>query len=118
MIRKKAEQRVELKENQYGGQGQMTITHGIEKQDHNNPRFHMFARVTVPAGATIGRHNHTGKTEAVCILEGVCLYKDNSGEEHNLLPGDCAIVSGTEDEQQMRNPGPDAMVYMVAIVTD
>ncbi len=118
MIRKKAEQRVEIRQNQYGGQGQITITYGIEKQDHNNERFHLFGKVTVSPGASVGLHNHTGKTEAICILEGVCLYGDNDGEQHALLPGDCAIVSGAGDEQQMYNPGPEPMVYMVAMVTD
>lgn len=116
MIRRKAEQRAEILENPHDGQGQITITHCMEKLDHANPRFQMLSRVTVPPGVRVGLHNHAGKTEAFCILEGVCLYDD--GEQHTLLPGDCVVVSGAEAAHQLQNPGPNILVYLVSIVAD
>lgn len=116
MIRKKTEQRVEVLENPHGGQGRITIAHGMEKRDHTNPRFQLLGRVTVPAGVRVGLHSHEGKTEAFCILEGVCLYDD--GEQHTLLPGDCVVVSGADGAHQLQNPGPEPMVYLAVIVAD
>ena len=65
-------------QNKANGKGEITICHilGSEQLGGND----MFARVTIPAGCSIGYHEHHGNTETYHILQGEALYSDNGND--------------------------------------
>ena len=66
--------------NKAGGNGEITITH-LLGQEELDGKCGMFAKVTIPPGASIGVHPHKGNTETYHILSGTALYNDNGTEK-------------------------------------
>ena len=78
-------------QNKANGKGEITICHilGSEQLGGND----MFARVTIPAGCSIGYHEHHGNTETYHILQGEALYSDN-GKEMKIGVGTTTFCPG------------------------
>jgi mannose-6-phosphate isomerase-like protein (cupin superfamily) len=52
----------------------------------------LFARATLPPGASIGWHRHIDEFEAYYILSGEALYTDDDGTKTVLKAGDLSTV--------------------------
>ncbi|TXT49444.1 MAG: cupin 2 barrel domain-containing protein [Spirochaetes bacterium] len=97
-----------------GGKGTCTVTHlaGRKLQAH----VKLFAEVLIPAGASIGRHDHTAETEYYLILEGSGTVDDN-GAETKVGPGDVVVTTGGAFHSIEATDGKDIRM-VAAIVTD
>ncbi|MEA4892106.1 MAG: cupin domain-containing protein [Peptococcaceae bacterium] len=115
MIRKKENQRIEYREDPFGGQGTIAVRYLAEEGDHGNEKYNMLSRVTIPPGVSVGLHSHPGKTESLYILAGNCRYTDQG--EHVLQAGDTAIVRG-QDSHRLVSLGPEPLEYIAVIVLD
>jgi quercetin dioxygenase-like cupin family protein len=113
-VKRKDEQRVEHIVNHRGGSGEIAITYCVEKSEYEYPGLNHICLVTVPAGVSVGPHDHAGKMELIYITEGECIYND--GSDHLLQPGDCAIVAGEKDIHQLKNPRETPLKYLAFII--
>ena len=93
------------REHMRDGRGTVTIHDVLSKEDLNG-HGRLYARIVLPAGASIGWHVHEGETEPFYILKGEGHYNDN-GTIVPCKPGDvfkcgdgewhCIINDGDED---------------------
>lgn len=82
---------VEKREHMREGKGtcELTLLGGRELQKH----CRILSEIVIPAGASIGPHQHSGETEYYIILEGNGLVDDN-GTPTPVKPGDCVVTGG------------------------
>ncbi|UTC65641.1 cupin domain-containing protein [Treponema sp. OMZ 788] len=101
-----------LKPNLRGGTGEISVIEFLSVREVENCR--MFSEMTVPVGASIGEHVHTGETEIYIIHEGKGLVTD-MGKKQEVGPGDVVI---TEDNQlhSLENTGSVPMVLTTLVI--
>ncbi len=99
-----------------GGKGTVKIEHIIDENELLGAA-RMYAKVTIPPGASIGVHTHTGETEPYYILEGVGDFRDNDGSVTPVVPGDCCLIKPGECHG-MSNPYNADLVFMALIYYD
>ena len=95
------------------GKGEITITHLLTPQELAN-KCAMFAKVTIPPGASIGVHFHKGNTETFHILQGKALYNDN-GKEMEIGAGMTTFCPDGE-QHGIENIGNDDLIFMALII--
>jgi mannose-6-phosphate isomerase-like protein (cupin superfamily) len=93
MIRRHGEYPREIRPQMRGGTGECTIEKLWLPGDELKAGFRLFARLTVPPGASIGFHRHDGEEEVFVILQGQAKADDN-GVEVVLGPGDTILTGG------------------------
>ena len=105
------EQRVSMR----GGEGTVTIAHAAPA-GALPPGLRLHAKLTLPPGASIGAHAHTGETELFYVLsgEGEMLQE---GAWVALSPGD-ATSTGQGQSHALRNAGAAPFIVMATIVND
>ena len=64
------------REHMRDGRGTVTIHDVLSKEDLNG-HGRLYARIVIPAGASIGWHIHEGETEPFYILKGEGTFIDN-----------------------------------------
>jgi mannose-6-phosphate isomerase-like protein (cupin superfamily) len=74
----------------------------------------LFAKCTLPPGASVGLHKHEGDSEIYYILEGKALVNDN-GEEVLLGPGDCNFCPDGSSHA-IENIGDSDISYIAVIL--
>jgi mannose-6-phosphate isomerase-like protein (cupin superfamily) len=105
---------VEQKEKARGGEGIATFTHFVEGKGKVQKNTNLLAEITLPPGASIGKHTHTGETEFFIIVEGTGVVDDN-GKEVPIKKGDVMVtVSG--DSHSIANNGSAPLVLHAAII--
>jgi len=92
MIKRKHQMTSEQRSAMRGGSGTITITHLFGKGELKSPT-RLCARLTIPAGASIGMHPHDNEEEVYYVLSGRCRINDN-GIEEELCPGDAVLTGG------------------------
>ncbi len=97
------------------GKGEITITHLLTPQELAD-KCSMFAKVTIPPGASIGTHFHNGNTETYHILQGEALY-NNNGEEIKITAGTTTFCPDGE-QHGIENIGSDDLVFMALIINN
>jgi mannose-6-phosphate isomerase-like protein (cupin superfamily) len=112
LIRASNEMTVELRENMRGGKGTITIKH-LFKQEELTGKARLVAEVTIPAGGSIGFHNHDQEEEIFYIISGQGRVVDQ-GETRDVAPGD-AILTGGGKGHAVENIGAEPLV-MVAVI--
>ena len=113
MIRKKDNQKVELK-NIRQGIGEVKLEHILNNPEEMFMKGRMFAKMTVPVGNSIGLHAHDKDNEIFYILSGTGEYYDN-GTKVVLEPGDTTICKDTE-EHSLVNTGTEDLVLIALIL--
>jgi mannose-6-phosphate isomerase-like protein (cupin superfamily) len=84
---------VEQREKMRNGEGTATLTHFVEGQGKVQTNTNLLAEISLPPGASIGKHAHTGETEFFVFLEGSGVADDN-GKEVPVKKGDVMITGG------------------------
>ena len=84
---------VEYREKMRGGDGTVAIRHLFPK-DELGPHCRMMARITLPPGASIGPHDHTGERELYHIIRGKACLEEN-GKTYTMVP---VILPSPEEE--------------------
>ena len=74
----------------------------------------LFAKLTLPAGSTVGEHEHVGEAEVFCFLSGSGFVTDD-GERVKIERGDVMItVSG--HRHSIENTGKEDMELIAVII--
>jgi len=111
MVRSKKEMNTELREHMRGGEGIVSITHLVEKEQLHNCR--LMSSIEIPIGASIGQHTHENETEYYIIMEGEGKVLEADGEK-TVGSGD-VVVTGHGESHSIRNAGSTPL-FMVAII--
>lgn len=98
-----------------GGDGTVTIR-PLAEGGELPEKCRLFARITVPAGASIGAHEHQGECEMFYILEGTPLITDDD-RCYRAQPGDC-ILTHSGHSHAVRNDTDQPVVMAACIVKD
>jgi len=113
MIRKAEEMTVDLKERMRGGAGIVAIKHLFEAEELKS-KTRLIARLTIPAGGTIGFHRHEEEEEVYYILSGAGEV-DDDGTRKTIAPGD-AMLTGAGRGHAVYNTGAEPLVIMAVII--
>ena len=113
MIRTSHEMTPNHRENMRGGDGTVTILPLLTPEDYRGGT-RMFSLVTLPVGASVGYHVHTGEEEYYYILAGTAEYNDN-GRISRISAGD-ATVATTGEGHAIRNAGEVPLELLAVIV--
>ena len=99
--------------NRFGGKGEIYITHLLTPTELAG-QCGMFAKVTVPPGASLGRHAHTGDTETYYILQGTAQYTDGD-ETYTVKAGDTTFCADGAFHG-IENTGSDDLIFIALII--
>jgi len=113
MIRKKNEQAVEVRKNARGGEGEITVRHYF-KPEEITAKTRLCAEMTLPAGASVGLHEHAHEDELYIVQRGRGVIVDG-GVEREIEPGD-AILTGKGASHSIRNTGQTDLVVTAVIM--
>nr|WP_122011914.1 cupin domain-containing protein [Maliibacterium massiliense] len=105
----------EPREHMRGGKGTVTVSHIIPKGKHMPPNCRLFARITVPAGASIGLHEHVDETEIFHCIAGEVIVSDG-GQHIRLTPGDSVSTGGGASHSVENISGQDAVLLATIIM--
>ena len=75
----------------------------------------LYAKVTIPAGSTLGYHEHHGEGESYFILSGEAVYDDN-GTKRTIGPGDITWTPDGSGHALDNSSGAEDLVFMALIV--
>lgn len=95
-----------------GGKGEISRELLIEGDQLKN-KAKVFARLTVPSGASVGLHEHTQDYEVYYILSGNGKVLDN-GEVVEVKAGD--VVYAIDTKHYIENCGEEDLVFLAVIV--
>jgi mannose-6-phosphate isomerase-like protein (cupin superfamily) len=115
MIRRNGEYPQEIRSQMRGGEGQCTIEKLWLPGDELKGGFRLFARLTIPPGASIGFHRHENEEEVFVVLQGIAKMDDN-GQEVMLHPGD-TIHTGGGAGHAVACAGNEPLVMLAVIAT-
>jgi len=91
MVVRPDQRETEHRKNMRGGNGECVLTPLAGKILQKHCR--LFTEILIPAGAGIGRHEHSAETEYYYILEGRGVVDDN-GTAVEVGPGDLVVTTG------------------------
>jgi len=100
--------------NKAGGRGEIFITHLLTPAEMLG-RCEMFARVRIPAGASLGVHKHTGNNETYYILQGTANYTDND-KVYPVKAGDTTFCA-EGNTHGIENTGNDDLIFIALIIS-
>ncbi|MDR0898550.1 MAG: cupin domain-containing protein [Oscillospiraceae bacterium] len=104
----------EVRTQMRGGEGSVTICH-LEKA-LLPPAGRLFARLTLPPGASIGAHTHTGEAEMFYFIAGEGLVTDD-GEAVPVQAGD-VMTTPSGHSHSVQNTGSVDLVLVAAIIKE
>ena len=113
MIKKKARQEVEVRENMRGGTGKIFVRHHL-KPEEIKARTRLCAELRIPPGASIGTHDHVDEDELYLVQKGSGIITDG-GKDFSIGAGD-AIVTGQGSSHAVRNTGSEDLIITAVIV--
>jgi quercetin dioxygenase-like cupin family protein len=109
------ERTVKQNTNMRGGDGTVTILSALEQEKGEFlGRGRLFATVTLPPGASIGRHAHEGEMEAFLVIAGQGRY-DDGGAEVTVNPGDVTYTAPGQSHA-VANDGDGDLVLAALIL--
>lgn len=99
--------------NKAGGKGEIFITHLLTPAEMDG-KCAMFAKVRIPAGASLGVHKHTGNTETYHILQGTARYTDND-KTYTVKAGDTTFCADG-DTHGIETLGEEDLIFIALII--
>ena len=100
-----------VKEKPRGGEGKM-ITYPFVSQQEAHDTGRMFARLVLPAGSSIGMHEHTGEFEIYYVLSGKGVVSDGE-REYTIAPGDMYLCDDGERHSLANNGAEDLAIVAI-----
>lgn len=107
------EQNTVSAKNKAGGKGEIFITHLLTPTELAG-KCGMFAKVRIPAGASLGVHQHVGTTETYHILQGTATYTDNA-KTYPVKAGDTTFCADG-DTHGIENIGDEDLIFIALII--
>lgn len=114
MIKTQSQMIPEQREAMRGGKGTVTVTPLWEPETELKAPQRLFARLSLPIGASIGEHRHDHEEEVYYVISGVAESCDG-GKTVVLNPGDSSLTQDGESHY-LRNLG-DTPLEVLAVVT-
>lgn len=108
------EQNTVSAKNKAGGKGEIFITHLLTQKEMVG-KCEMFASVRIPAGCSLGVHQHVGNNETYHILQGTAIYTDN-GKTYAVKAGDTTFCADG-DTHGIENTGDDDLIFIALIIS-
>lgn len=102
-----------IRENANGGRGRLIIQ-PILTEEEMGGKCRLYARVTIPAGCSMGYHTHQGDSESYYILSGRGRYTGD-GETREVGPGDSTFTPSGHSHG-LENIGESDLVLMALIL--
>lgn len=113
MIKRSYEMKVDVHNEFLGGEGVLTNTHFLDKENASGAG-RLFSRSVLTPGSSIGYHTHNGDFEVYYILSGKAQVNDN-GEFHELEAGD-SILTNDKGSHSIKNVGDEDLEYIALIL--
>lgn len=113
MIRKASEMKTEARAAMRGGTGTVTIQHFFEKEEIT-AKSRLCARLTLPPGASIGVHEHSGEDEVYIITRGTGTLCDGKTTA-TVTTGD-AVLTGKGESHAISNTGHTDLEIIAVIM--
>ena len=113
MVRKPSDMPFEVRPQMRGGQGEVTIRHLFQPAEFG-ARVRLCARLTLPAGASIGSHTHAEEDEVYLVVAGRGLLAEDGGRTTPVQAGD-AILTGKGASHAIRNDGAEPLEIVAFI---
>lgn len=104
---------VECRPNMRNGVGTVTLRHFF-KTEEMTAKSRLCARLTLPPGASIGPHEHSGEDEVYIILRGTGLL-DDGNTRSPVAEGD-AILTGNGESHSLINTGSGELELIAVIM--
>jgi len=115
MVRKAEEAIVKVNPNMKGGDGTVTVKNLLRPDsDEYYGKGRLFGEIILPAGASIGKHQHDGEMECFYILSGKGLFTDNDCDVE-VSKGDICYT-GSGESHCICNIGTDELHLMALIL--
>ena len=115
MIKRAHERFIQPRPNVRGGEGTAVFAHMLSEEERP-ASCRLFATITLPAGGSIGVHEHQGEREIFYILQGTARYNDN-GTACTVGAGDTTMCRSGESHG-IANIGDDELVMVAVIWTE
>jgi len=114
MIVRASERVFEIRHEMRGGKGDVSLAQlpGSALARH----VRLLSEITIPPGAGIGTHAHSGETEYFYIIEGTGIVNDN-GSTVEVQPGD-VVVTGSGAMHNIENHTNAPLRLVAVIVTE
>lgn len=113
MIKTKASQRKEIRENLRGGVGALDFLHLFEKEELSG-KANMFAEVMLLPGESIGEHPHGDEGEIYIIKSGVATVTD-CGKTCEMNAGDVMWTTGGETHSIENKSNSPLVIYAIIL---
>ena len=113
MVKRNESYPAQKNENMRGGEGFVTIETLLTPEELYN-KGRLYAKITIPPGASIGYHIHEGEMESYHIICGKAELNDN-GETVILSPGDTALTTAG-NSHSIKSIGDTDLVFMALIL--
>lgn len=113
MVVKRKMMSTEIRQNLKGGVGDISFVYMADKSQMKNCR--LMSEMTVPVGASIGKHTHLNETEFYILIDGKGQAIDN-GSEYIVEAGDLIMTSHGESHE-LHNIGNIPLRIIAIIVT-
>jgi mannose-6-phosphate isomerase-like protein (cupin superfamily) len=103
----------EVRERMRGGAGSVEILHVFRKEELGGAA-RLFARLSLPPGASIGHHVHDAEEEIFYVLSGRGVVTED-GVATGVGPGD-AVLTGGGAGHALENTGSGPLELMAVIL--
>lgn len=113
MIRKYSEMRTESRENMRGGNGTVHFRHFFTAGEFT-AKSRLCATMTVPPGASVGRHCHETEDEVYIVTGGTGILDD--GKTQTRIEAGDAILTGNGEAHAVENDGDEDLVIIAMIM--
>jgi mannose-6-phosphate isomerase-like protein (cupin superfamily) len=113
MIRKPDQMATDVRQNMRGGEGEITITHFLAKDDFT-ANVRLCAKMTVPPNGSVGSHQHLTEDEIYIVLSGKGELDDGSITTQ-ITAGD-AILTGKGESHAVKNTGTEPLEIIAVII--
>ncbi|MHC1746510.1 MAG: cupin domain-containing protein [Negativicutes bacterium] len=113
MIKRGTELKSEVFSKRFGGQGEIKIMKLLDDAQLQG-KGRLFARNTLPPGASLGLHEHKGDIEAYYILSGEGMVDDN-GTKVLVTAGD-VMYTGNGESHSIENIGAVDLEFIALIL--
>ncbi|HOW59841.1 MAG TPA: cupin domain-containing protein [Candidatus Omnitrophota bacterium] len=113
MMKKKAVQEIETRQNMRGGTGEVQIRHYF-KPEEMTARTRLCSELVLPPHASIGVHDHVNEDEIYIIQKGTGMMTD--GDQEFLVEAGDAILTGKGASHSIRNAGQEDLVVTAIII--
>jgi mannose-6-phosphate isomerase-like protein (cupin superfamily) len=114
MLYHRNELKSEIREKPRDGSGFVTFLHLAEGKGAVQKNTNLLAELTLPPGASIGKHSHTEDTEFYIILEGAGTVNDN-GTDKPVTKGD-VMITGNGEVHSITNTGNVPLILHAVII--